>query len=237
MTRLLTISTGLLLTAACLGGGGADRPEHGGVGALVSTSDASVTIGDHGEGQLVVTGEVTSLSYAAQAHGLAGYGEPTQGISITTEDGEGYALGWALMLGDNDLAAAPDVELGETVTLTLSVEMPWGTYEGVMLEDADGLVLGGVNGNMQDFGLEDYLTVTTGAALDGTFEHECGEGRRMELDAVSDTSVSVATGESAELTVDGAAATFYNLTAWEHQEVSNMQCADWVVPYSWAIVR
>ena len=240
MTRPIAISLtslALLFTTACLGGGQAERPENGGVGVLVSTTDADATLGEQGTGVLVVTGEVTSLDYAAQSNTLAGYGDATQGLLITTEEDEVYALGWALRLGDDDLATAPDVEVGDTVTLTLSVEMPWGTYEGVMLEDDDGLVLGGMSGRMQDFGLEDYLTVADGAVLDGTFEHECGEGKRMELDVTAESSVSVATGESAALQVSGATATFFNLTAWRHQDVSNMQCLDWSVPYSWAVQR
>jgi hypothetical protein len=191
-----------------------------------------------GDFSIVYEGEVTSLSFAAQAERLTGFDIPESGFTMATIDGGVVSVALDVSFDGVRVEESFDVAVGQQVRVTYAQIMPFWTEPAVLVEDADGFVGAGVEGRgVRLEPLVGRLDVATGSTSPQVFRHPCGRGRHVRLEFLGDDRASVPTNESGVVTVDGSPVRAYNVGSWVLNEQPGTACLDFSPPWNWAAWR
>lgn len=185
-----------------------------------------------------VSGEVTAIAALAEDESFEEldiypcYNAPGQMVTVLDEDG----VSWTFGVKQAELPTL-DLEVGAQVALQFSAVFSFGQTAGLVLEDEGGLVLAADLGNWGR-ALEDQVTeelrVETGERTQ-TIVGDCGTQEWGAIDFESGgQTLSLETGESGTLEVDGVSVQAKTLASFEY---SNTTCTDVAGLESWMLWR
>ena len=161
-------------------------------------------------------------------------------ITVTDEGGTDHIIGLTVTgPGDADLTPTFDVAIGDDVTLHHHFKQVWGTVEGFVLSDEQGLVMavdeGAWGGVFDDTELgfsvgysdEPFMTTTS----------ECLSTDYHDVVFSADSPVVVAAGASDELRIDGETFTGTAVTAKRFGPGKKCEVSDMTNYLTWVVSR
>ena len=180
----------------------------------------------------VLNGEVTAID--------AGTLGCTHSVTLTDESGTEHTVGLTVTgRGLTDITPSFDVDLGDQVTLQHHYKMVWGSTEGFVLSDDDGLVMamdeGNWGGALADADLDFSVNYSEEAFLRRT--SECLSTDYFDVDFTADNSVEVIAGTSDELFIDGELYTATAITAKQFGPGKTCSVSDKSDYLTWVVSR
>lgn len=159
---------------------------------------------------------------------------------LTIEDAEGtqWSLGYGVENPEGgDDTPALDVDVGQSLSLTYRTVQAFGSANGFVLEDDEGLVAAlesGTWGPALEDGDVPGLEVTSGAMI-GTIDSECGTEGHFTWSFEGDSAVDVDPYTQDTVTIGGAGYTAMAVANLQWQ--GDVQCTDLAGDEIWAVFR
>jgi hypothetical protein len=181
--------------------------------------DVSGSVSNVNDGTTDCAAEVTLESDTNEAW--------TFGITVTSEN-------------DEDITPELDLEIGDAVDLSYRYRMVWGSVAGMVISDADGLVLAADQGSWGE-ALSDEdtpgFTVSRSADPVAVEQTACEPMEGYAIIFEGDDTQTITPVDSAALMVDGTALTAMAIRATEYGESATCATSDTTGFLSWVLVR
>lgn len=207
-----------------------------GSGGVVSLGQLDVCLSDGAQESdlsMDITGEVVAMDSGdtACAHTLTVVDvdkvSHTVGFSVVDGSGVDVFSGWPLAVGD-------------TITASMRRKMVFGSVEGLVIEDAYGMVLaadegtwGGALTDETDLGVQAEF----GSTAIHTTQTECITTEIFEVVFSADDALSLIPFSSGEITVDGALLTAWAVDAHQLGPGTNCEVSDQTDTLAWVVLR
>ena len=211
-------------------------------GLLVGCGDSPVS-----DGQLTFCStaspemEETGVALAGVVSALNdGSVECSESVTLVGEDDAVLTVGFTVLdENGDDVTPALDLAVDDTVEGIYRYKMVWGTVEGLVLSDADGLVLaadqGTWGGSLEEGDID--FAVSRGAEVLDTEVTECVTTERHGVVFEADETVEVAPFGQGEIAVGGQSLAAWAVSSTVLGPGRNCEISDQTDSLAWAVVR